>query len=549
MFSLLLTLLGVIGFLINAKELFHIYGLLLLSILFMIVPAVFIALNWDIYHLTKIQSFFLVILPLIFLNYIYYITMVLPVGFSDVYSHILQCQQLVNLDGVIQFSERLSFNFVALYIIFNFLMATSNLNIITLASFIPPIFNLILIVTVYLLVNKLHSHRVALIAMLFYGWENQVLLFGHELRTQTLGVLLLLMALFIGYSNFKKSISTILLIIILSSSAMSSFVSIFVTSVIFFVMLVISTILYSVSKWQKTAELITWRLFGSYLIICLFYVMFISRGLNNLIYSIRTLFNQMLFNTEATKFSEHQLVQSAGGSLYSNFIQISNYGIWGMFLLFSTFYLVMIINEKKMGNLKFFASFSALLLCMCINIFSGVISLGRLYAVAFILIATTMAFGLFKLQDICKKTQFKYSSKIFAIAIILFFVIFSTAKLPSYIIGKTNPIRTENPIDFVCYWDSDIPQYSVSEFVSSYAPNQFLYIYTLLRNYFWRQQSMKNIVGDRKLSILHDKFHGNNYTYRDQIPEYQMFENFDNIYSNKDYVVFIGSLRGSPKSV
>jgi hypothetical protein len=153
-FSLLFTLLGTMGFLINAKELIHISGLLLLSLLFMIIPAVLIALNWDTYHLTKIQSLFLVIVPLIFLNYIYYITMGLPVGFTDVYSHMLQCQQSVNLDGVIQFSERLSFNFVALYIIFNFLMATSNLNIMTLASIIPPFFNLIIIVTVYLLVKS-----------------------------------------------------------------------------------------------------------------------------------------------------------------------------------------------------------------------------------------------------------------------------------------------------------------------------------------------------------------------------------------------------------
>jgi hypothetical protein len=530
------------GFLINAKELIHISGLLLLSLLFMIIPAVLIALNWDTYHLTKIQSLFLVIVPLIFLNYIYYITMGLPVGFTDVYSHMLQCQQSVNLDGVIQFSERLSFNFVALYIIFNFLMATSNLNIMTLASIIPPFFNLIIIVTVYLLVKKLHSHKVALIAMLFYGWENQTLIFGHEFRTQTLGTLLLLMALFIGYSNFKKSSSTIILIIILFSSAMSSFVSIFFTSVVFFVMLVTSTIVGSASKWQKTTELMTWRLLGLYLISCLFYIKFISGEFNNLIYTIRTLFNQMLKNTEATKFSGNQLVQATGEALYGNVVQISSYVLWGLFLLFSMFYLVMILTEKKRDNLKFFASFSALLLCTFINIFTGVLSLGRLYTIAFILIATTLACGLFKLQDISKKTQFKYASKIFTITIILGFVIVSIMKLPNYIIGETNPIRSETPIDFVTYWNSDILQYSVNEFISSYAPNQFLYIYVPIQNYLLLQQKRKNIVGGEKLSILQDKFYGDNYTYRDQILKYQMFKNFDKIYSNKDYIVGIEPL-------
>ena len=123
----------------------------------------------------------------------------------------------------------------------------------------------------------------------------------------------------------------------------------------------------------------TWRLLGLYLISCLFYIKFISGEFNNLIYTIRTLFNQMLKNTEATKFSGNQLVQATGEALYGNVVQISSYVLWGLFLLFSMFYLVMILTEKKRDNLKFFASFSALLLCTFINIFTGVLSLGRLY--------------------------------------------------------------------------------------------------------------------------------------------------------------------------
>jgi hypothetical protein len=115
-------------------------------------------------------------------------------------------------------------------------------------------------------------------------------------------------------------------------------------------------------------------------------------------------------------------------------------------------------------------------------------------------------------------------------------------KLPNYIIGETNPIRSETPIDFVTYWNSDILQYSVNEFISSYAPNQFLYIYVPIQNYLLLQQKRKNIVGGEKLSILQDKFYGDNYTYRDQILKYQMFKNFDKIYSNKDYIVGIEPL-------
>jgi len=539
MFSLLLTLLGVIGFIISAKELIHVSGLLLLSILFMIIPATLIALNWDTCHLTKIQSLSLVIIPLIFLNYIYHIVMVLPVGFSDVHFHILQCLRLVNVDGVIQFSERLSFNFVSLYLVFYFLMAASNLDISTLASLIPPIFNLILIFTVYLLVNKLHSHEIALIAMMLYGWENQVLLFGHEMRTQTLGVLLLFIALVFEFSNFKKLIPNTILIIILFSSVMTSFVSVFSTYIIFLVMLVTSIILYFVLKWPENVSRITWRFLGLYTITFMSYIMYISGGFEYIIDSIVILYNQMTANVEATEFSGSQLVQSTGQTMYGDFVKISTYVFWSLFLLFSIFYAAMIINKKKSANLKFFVSFSILLFYTFFNtFFEGVLSAGRLYTIAFTVIATVIAFGLFKLQDITKKTQFKYTGKILAISLILVFVISSTVKLPNYIIGETNPIRSEALIDSVSYWDSDIPQYSVGEFLSSYAPNQSLIIYTFVENYILLQQRMKNSIGQGKLSILHDKFHGECYTYRDQLPESQMFEGLDKIYSNTDYIIF-----------
>lgn len=588
MFNLLLTLLGVIGFLINAKELIHIYGLLLVSILFMIAPAALIALNSNNCHLTKTQSLSLVIVPLIFLNYIYYIIMVLPVGFVDVHFHILQCVKLLNSDGIIQFSEQLSYNFVGLYLIFHFLMATSNLDISTLASFIPPLFNLVLIITVYLFVNKLHSHRVALISMMLYGWENQVLLFGHEMRTQTLGVLLLFIALFFEYSNFKKSTSAIILVIILSSSVMSSFVSIFFTCFLFFSMLIISMILYFVPKWAvcrffcevtsfnkflnrgfdigksklhkvcknlalnlfqiryitpkrpENVGQVSWGLFGLYFIAGISYLIYVSRGFNNLIHCIVALFNQMMVNTGDAEFTGNQIVKSTGQTMYGNFVQYSTYVFWSLFLLFSILYLLMIINQRKLANLKFFASFGALLFYTFFNTFSGLLSSGRLYSVIFVLIATIIAFGLFQLQDIIKKEKFKCTGKILAISIILLFIISSTIKLPNYIIGDTNPLRSEALIDSVSYWDSDVPQYSVGEFLSSYALNQSIFTYTFVENYFLLQQRMKNSFGKGKLTILHDKFHGYTYTNRNKLPEYQVFEEFDKIYSNTDYIVFRG---------
>jgi hypothetical protein len=538
--SLLLTLLGITGFIINAKGMVHASGLLLLSILLIIIPAAYIALNWNIYDLTKTQSLSLVIIPLIILNYIYYIIVSLPVGFNDSSFHIIQCLHLFG-DGVIQFpkAQMLSYNFVGLYIIFHSLEAISSLNISTLACIIPPIFNLSIILTVYLIVDKLHSHKVALIAMMFYGWENQVLLFGQEMRTQTLGTLLLFIILLFEYSNFKMSVSSIILIIIiLSSSVMSSFASIFSTSFVIFVTFVTSMILCYKLKWPKITSRITWGLFGFYLSTFFAYIIYISGGFDNIFYSIKMLYNSMIANSDATEFSGNQLVKSTGQTMYGNFVQYSTYLFWTLFFIFSIVYLMMIIKGKKSVNLKFFVGFYSLIFYTFFNIFAGVISMARIYIIVFILIATVMSYGLFKLQDILKNKQFTYTSNIFVILIIAVFVISSAVKLPNYIVGDTNPIRSEEVIDSISYWDSDIPQYSVDEFLSLHAANQSLIDYSLTTNYFSLQLIMKSIVGQEQLSILHDKFRGKYYMNRDQLPPYQKFERSNQIYSNEDYLVF-----------
>jgi hypothetical protein len=255
----------------------------------------------------------------------------------------------------------------------------------------------------------------------------------------------------------------------------------------------------------------------------------------------------MLVNTDASEFSKNQLVHSTGQTLYGQLVQNLTYLFWGLFLVFMVLYVVKMVKEKKSNNLKFFASFSALLFYTFFNVFAGSLSSGRIYIVGFIIMATTLAYGLVGLQVISKTTQFQYISKIFAITIISFFVVSSIVKLPNYIIGEPNPIRSKEPIDSIFYWYSDLPQYYVSEFISAYAPNKSLNIYTDFQNYFLMQRTMKNTVGQEKLSILNEKFYKYQNISLNQLPKYQMFEKFDKIYSNTDYIIFRGLLSGSPK--
>ena len=537
--NLFLTLSGAILFLVNSKELIIIPGLLLISIVLMIIPAVLSVLNWDSYKPTKFQSFSLVIIPIILLNYIYYIRMGTPVGFNDVHSHIIQFMQLFSNEGTISFlkSQRICFNFVGLYIIFHFLTQISGLNIITLASLIPPLFNIILIVTMYTIVNNIHSHRVALLAMMLFGWDNQVLIFGQEFRTQTLGVLILFSILFFQYSKLKKSTNiSIILIILLFSEVTSSFVTIFNTSLLFFAILATTRVYSILLKSPKNSFILNWRLFGIYLIFFIFYLSYISEGFQNIISSIVTLFNQMIYKSETSEI----VLSKTGQLIYGNFAKISTYLFWMFFLFSSILYTIDFLKEKKIARATFFTSFGLLLGYMFFNTFFGVLSAGRIYIITFILMTTVVSFGFFKLEDKNKTKSINYTVKIFVCFMIIIFITSSVVKIPNYIIGSTIPIRSSEPIDYVHYWDSDIPQYAVGKFISSFSTNQSIYSNMLIHNYFIRQLRLKNNPKEEeKLIILHDKFYGKRYTSRDNLPEYEEFNQFDKIYSNDDYIIFL----------
>jgi len=550
--NLSLTLVGVICFFINVKGLIIIPGLLLISILLMLTPVLLIALNWHSCELSRVQSLSLVILPIIFLNYTYYIKMGLPVGFQDVHNHIFQYTQLFGENGKILFfnAQGISYNFVGLYIIFRFLTQICHVNIITLSSLIPPLFNVIIIATIYVIVNRLHSHRVALIATVFYGWEGQVLVFGQEMRTQTIGTVLLfsLIASFLIFqkSTIKKSpYAAAALIIFLFSIVTISFVSIFYTSLLLCAMLLTVAILPALSKWPKEFIYVTWSLFGLFFIFFCCYLLYIGISFQNILLTIVELFNEMTLQSRI----------SYGPPLYGIFVKFVIRAFWLAFLVFAGFYAIDIFKKKDLIRATFFASFGILLLFGFIDAFIGPLSYTRVYIIAFILMATVVSFGFLKMLSCTKKSSIKYASKAFVCTMIILFAASSVAQIPNYVVGETSPIRSIEPIDSVPYWDTDLPQYATGIFLYSSAIDQSIHPHMLIRNYFFLQvcktnrlvfkksldfkgNFMPNKIRPDELIVVHDKFNGQDYTYRELLPDLHSYHHFAKIYSNFDYLVY-----------
>ncbi|PKL74043.1 MAG: hypothetical protein CVV29_00325 [Methanobacteriales archaeon HGW-Methanobacteriales-2] len=544
---ILLVILGLIGLLLNAKELFNFPGLILFSIILMIAPGIFIVLN-NKYEYGQIQSLILIIIPIIFVNYIISIKMGLPTGYQDTHSHIYQFYQIFNESGKILFenSQKASFNFVGLYILYMALLKIINVNLASVVPFFSPLLNLFQILCVYLIGEKLFTTKISLLTMLFFGWNYQVILFGNDMRTQTLGVLLLFLFLFFVIlfkqrKNNEISKNTVL-IIILFSIVLSSFVSIIYTSLLITGIILASIIFSRYYKWEtEKYEFITFGTFLLFWVFFIFYLIYIGISFDSVVMSVYNLFIESLFET-----GPHTLPSGPSGQLYGNFVFYYQRIIYILFFIFSIIFVKDLYKEKNFTVTVIFIGLFSLFLYFLFSSITGLLSAARMYILVFILIAFVLSYGLINLKRLFKKRKI---TNFLIYVIVILYVLSNVVSFPSYIIGETAPLRSEEGIDGVYYWDSNLPQYTAVNFLNL-TKNKKLRLDMEITNYLLlltaREKNLtllfyynpKIKINNNDLIILHDKFKGSNFYNRNKFQNIDDYENNNKIYTNFDYIVF-----------
>ncbi len=295
--NLLLTLVGTLLFLVNARGLSGLSGLLLLSILLMVAPTLFYIFS-ERRFLSNVQSLSLLLIPLFALQYIYYLQAGVPVGFTDPHRHIFTYWNLFTDAGEILFEnvQSISLNFVGLYVLFRFLSLVSGSDIVTLAAVIPPFLNILIILAVYLVVARLHEQRTGLLAAMLYGWENMMHVLGQELRTQTMGVLILfIITALLLILNKKTARSGVFgAVILLAGLVTTSFVCNFYALLVFTGAVVAIAILFLCRReiYWLVANTIAAGLYLSYIVFYFCYLIYISKGFEPLVAQ----FSHLTFN-------------------------------------------------------------------------------------------------------------------------------------------------------------------------------------------------------------------------------------------------------------
>jgi hypothetical protein len=305
-------------------------------------------------------------------------------------------------------------------------------------------------------------------------------------------------------------------------------------------------------KWPEKSLSITLGLFVLFLLFFFFYLLYISSGFQNIISSIFLLYKETITETAV-------LPNIIGGQwLYGIFSMIFFRIFLLIFLLLSIFYIIYIIKRKDLGNVAILAGFGSLIVIWFVDLLIGPLSPGRIYIVIFFLLAIIVSFGFFELQLISKKKKIQYSIKIFAYILLVFFALSSVAQIPNYVVGETNPIRSIEPIDTVHFWHADPLQYRVVGFLYNYSSkNLSIHPHMIIKNYYFFQQLITKkkftiinsfdfsigfrpgMIKKNDIIILHDRFKSENYTYRDLLPKLEFYKNFNTIYSNCDYLVYM----------
>ena len=524
----------------SAKSIIDFPGLLVGAILLSILPTLSAAFDSRCLDYDKGKMLLLIIIPLVVLHFLYFITMGVPVGFQDTHSNINYYENHLSETNHLSFSDNdaLSYRFAGLFMTFKFIGESSSIQIVDMASIVPPITSLVVVILVYIFVARIHSLNVAVIAAILFGWESRVLILGQEMRTQTLGTLLILVLILLFVCTRlrpegRPQRTSVIIPVVLFGIVISSFVSFLYACAIITAILIAPLVLSRAAQWHRGRLATSWRAFLLLLALFFCYVAYIGGGMSNILDALSILVDEI---SEAASSPTAEIGQASYG-LFSRFI---TYAMWTIFIASSIWYVSVQREERNTDRIVFLSSFGLLLVITVVDSIVGILSVGRIYAVAFVVISTIIAFGALNDWSTRRLLPNRRMLRLTFLFLLVLIVLASVVRVPAYVVGDTIPLRGAEPIDTVPYWSSDAPQFAIDGFLFDHLQNHHLEYNSLIRNYLTLNLSFGD-RNDPSASVIEDRFRGEYFTFRTLLPSLELYAEWNLVCSNGDYLVFLES--------
>lgn len=387
-----------------------------------------------------------------------------PTGYGDVWYYIRSTQQFVNA-GHVSFPTDQSGIMVGIFILSTIFSEILNKSIFYVAK-ILPIFTFLITVSIYFAIAKYYlSQQYRLLGLLLFFMNWGIFRFSIEFRTLNLALPILLSVVLIlvkvndGDRFGSRFVATS--VVLISGLTITDFSVHF-----FFYAIIISFLIAWVApsmrdrilrgqlskqvRSKKAAVAIFILVYSAVLVYI--YVEFVANRTPDIVFFAPYLSDRILssFMYDSSVVSSTQS-QGLAGKTFGNTVFILRWVLRGLFLFFGVVYLFQAINNRSVNSTWIFISGIVLGSLLIIGTVIGLpISPSRIFLFVAIPYSIVFAGGMETIQSI---SYFKYNNnnilKCILVLVILLAVFTSVVRFPQEIIGDTEPIRGEEPIDSV----------------------------------------------------------------------------------------------------
>ncbi len=552
--KLIMVLLVLVGSILLVSNSLHIFSFIFIipfSIFLLIVPSFAILKYLDNNQISLIHIFIL-LFPFVVIYNVFYLSNGLSTGFQDVQNHLYYYYKLFNIYGNINYEgvTQISYNYIGMYVYYYLLANVSGQTVNVLGSTIPSIIAVISLLVFFSLISKIHGNKIGFFSTIIFGWSFEVILFSHEFRTQTFGFLMILTFLLLTTISAKfevKQKTLLLQILIVLFTATVSF-----TISFYYIIMILTIIIYNIILKRRlnisNKNDILNRILLLFFIITIFYLLYISKGFNNIVETIIYLVNTTIRGGD---ISESNIDLFYSGS-FVYIIMLLFKLILGFSILYYSYYYL--YKQYNLNNSAIISLGSLVLLYVLDVIVNFTLSPTRILSVAMTFCSVSIIFTVLNLHYSKKKLN-RICGKLLSILIFII-IVSSFIKLPTYVIGDTSPLRTDEPIDAVTYWTSNTNQIIAADFISNYCfdnrINLFVDIitYQLSNNVEINNITIINIydsidninesnIQQNDLLLMQECYMGNSYPQRGENQIHSIYYNYSIIYSNDNYKIMM----------
>lgn len=392
-----------------------------------------------------------------------------PVGYTDVHRHLGASIALIE-NGTLQISESLSHTAVHLYLLTNFLSRFLDVDIPSVGRVLPPMTFMMTVFAfyVFLALPFFSDRRKQLMATLLFASNWGVFRFATEFRTLNVALLFTVvglgLVLLFAQGRQQKQISA-LAVLFIASVGLSHFTT------FIFTLILLSCLAVAYNGSIDVTHFITWLVVPGAVFYA--YINYFAGSFQEVLFG--TILAAPIDLGLTTPPSTGPKSEGLVGLTYGFNLFIADWFIRALFIICGLIFTMFLFRHRRRSDIFLFLSAGMLGVMILFSALLGtVLNPGRIFTFFAIPFALIYVIGLFPLLEL-RSTQVRRIGKVVVIVLLLTAVLTSGLKFPQGVVGPTEPLRGESPIDDQGSYVIEQSDRETRDYISSYDLSDITY--------------------------------------------------------------------------